>query len=84
MFDDSVSFKTIHFLLKCSFLVRLDCDTDQETDRLLGAQRVDERGYYEEKVRERERESLHEFLFISFANDFCFFNFLESRNEEEE
>lgn len=27
-----------------------DCDTDQETDRLLGAQRTEDRQFYEEKV----------------------------------
>ena len=27
-----------------------DCDTDQETDRLLGAQRADERPYFDDKV----------------------------------
>ncbi|XP_054715783.1 uncharacterized protein LOC129225234 [Uloborus diversus] len=28
-----------------------DCDTDQETDRLLGAQRTDDKGFYDDKTR---------------------------------
>nr|XP_015928601.2 uncharacterized protein LOC107455513 isoform X2 [Parasteatoda tepidariorum] len=28
-----------------------DCDTDQETDRLLGAQRTDDKGFYDDKAR---------------------------------
>lgn len=28
-----------------------ECDTDQETDRLLGAQRAEDRGFFDEKVR---------------------------------
>lgn len=28
-----------------------DCDTDQETDRLLGAQRTDDKGFYDDKSR---------------------------------
>ncbi|GBM43883.1 hypothetical protein AVEN_174450-1 [Araneus ventricosus] len=27
-----------------------DCDTDQETDRLLGAQRTDDKGFYDDKL----------------------------------
>lgn len=37
-----------HFIFQ--YFLRLDCDTDQETDRLLGAQRAEEKNHYEEKV----------------------------------
>jgi hypothetical protein len=33
-----------------TFIWLIECDTDQETDRLLGAQRSDDRGFFDEKV----------------------------------
>lgn len=37
-------------MTKTCFLLSEDGDTDQETDRLLGQQRSDDPGFYDEKV----------------------------------
>lgn len=35
----------------------IDCDTDQETDRLLGMQRNDDRSYYENNANKKSNNS---------------------------
>ena len=35
----------------------IDCDTDQETDRLLGMQRNDDRGFYENNANKKSNNS---------------------------
>lgn len=45
------STKLIEFMTRtCFFFLSEDGDTDQETDRLLGQQRSDDPGFYDEKV----------------------------------
>jgi len=39
-----------HYFTWLTFVWLIECDTDQETDRLLGAQRSDDRGFFDEKV----------------------------------
>jgi hypothetical protein len=39
-----------HYFTWFTFICLIECDTDQETDRLLGAQRSDDRGFFDEKV----------------------------------
>src|SRR5438105_3977612 len=47
----SITFNSLGiFNDKKYYLKHLECDTDQETDRLLGAQRNDDRGFFDEKV----------------------------------
>ncbi|CAG2108155.1 unnamed protein product [Medioppia subpectinata] len=41
-----------------------DCDTDQETDRLLGAQRTDDRGFFEDKSNSNKRSNATREAFI--------------------
>ena len=52
----------------------LDCDTDQETDRLLGAQRTDDRGFFDDKVSPQ-------YVFALISQIICFpYNYKQSMN----